>query len=57
VMSFYNTVGGRRFIDGTVPELVVQIKRVANALDRLIDLAEASRSGGAATPPPKKEGS
>ena len=54
MIDFYHTVGGKRFIDGTVPELVVQLKRVANALDRILDLAEASRREAAT--PPKKEG-
>jgi hypothetical protein len=40
VIDFYRTAGGRRFIDATVPDLVLQIQRVANALDRLVELAE-----------------
>jgi hypothetical protein len=42
VIDFYRTPGGRRFIDATLPDLVLQIQRVANALDRLVDLAEAA---------------
>jgi hypothetical protein len=42
VIDFYRTHGGRRFIDATVPDLALQIQRVANALDRLVALAEAA---------------
>ena len=42
MIDFYRTPGGRRFIDGTIPDLVRQVQRVADALDRLITLAEAS---------------
>ena len=54
MIDFYHTHGGRRFVDVTVPELVLRIKRVANALDRLLDLVEAARATNA--PSAKKEG-
>jgi hypothetical protein len=42
VLDFYRTVGGRKFFDGTVPDLVQQVKRVADALERVAELlAEA----------------
>ena len=37
MIDFYRCSGGRRFIDATIPDLVLQVKRVADALDRLAD--------------------
>ena len=34
-LPFYVTVMGRRFYEGTVPELVRQLTRIADALERL----------------------
>ena len=41
--EFYRTVGGRRFIDHTVPDLIRQLQKVAVAVDRLSDLLEGAR--------------
>ncbi len=42
MLDFYRTVGGRKFFDATVPDLVHQVKRVADALERVAELlAEA----------------
>ena len=54
MIDFYHTHGGRRFIDVTAPELVVQLKRIADVLGRLVELTEASKESYAA--PVKKEG-
>jgi hypothetical protein len=44
VIQFYQTPMGKRFFEATVPDLTLQVKRVANALDRLLDILEASRA-------------
>jgi hypothetical protein len=41
MMEFYRTVGGRRFVDHTIPELALQLQRIANALDKILDRIEA----------------
>jgi hypothetical protein len=41
-MEFYRTHGGRRFIDHTLPDLALQIQRVALSLSRIVDLLEAA---------------
>jgi hypothetical protein len=40
VIDFYKTHGGRRFIDGTIPDLVLQMRRIADALQRLVAVVE-----------------
>ena len=39
-MNFYDTVGGHRFIEGTVPKLVAAVERLADALERANELKE-----------------
>lgn len=39
-LDFYNTVGGRKFIDGTVPELIRVIDKLAKALEKHNELLE-----------------
>lgn len=52
MIDFYRTPGGRRFIDATIPDLALQLKRVADALDRLADgRGKAPRPSEPATPP------
>lgn len=31
--EFLNTIAGKRFIEGTMPEMVVQLRRIADALE------------------------
>ena len=38
VMDFYSTVGGVRFIEGTVPRLVEAVERVAKAMEKANEL-------------------
>ena len=52
MIDFYRTPGGRRFIDATIPDLALQLKRVADALDRLADgRGKALRPAEPTTPP------
>ena len=44
MIQFYQTPMGKRFFEATLPDLTLQVKRVANALDRLLDILEASRA-------------
>jgi hypothetical protein len=46
-MEFYRTVGGRRFIDHTIPDLILQLQKVAVGLDRLSEILEGARRGAA----------
>ena len=39
-MDFYMSIGGRRFIDGTVPNLVKAMERLAKAMERQNELKE-----------------
>lgn len=41
-LSFYDTVGGRHFIDGTVPALVEAVNRLASAVEESNRLAAAN---------------
>jgi hypothetical protein len=43
VIEFYRTVGGRRFIDHTIPELILSLMKVAVGLDRLSDILEGAQ--------------
>ena len=45
---FYNTVGGRRFIDGTMPKIATELER----LNRNIEALVAAIRERAAPPPP-----
>ena len=36
-ISFHDTVMGRRFFEHTVPELVRQLARIADLLERLVE--------------------
>ena len=36
-LDFYQTRAGRVFYDQTVPELVEQVRRLADAVERLVD--------------------
>ena len=63
VMDFYDTVGGRRFVEGTVPKLVHAIERAAKAMERAnrikereLDMLErALRPGEAVTEKQEEE--
>jgi hypothetical protein len=44
MLDFYRTVGGRRFIDHTLPDLILQLQRVHVALNRVADALEAARA-------------
>jgi hypothetical protein len=44
MLDFYRTVGGRRFIDHTLPDLIQQLQRVHVALNRVADALEAARA-------------
>jgi len=37
MMDFYNSLGGRRFIDGTIPKFIAAVERVAKAAERIAD--------------------
>lgn len=44
MLDFYRTVVGRRFIDHTLPDLILQLQRVHVALNRVADALEAARA-------------
>lgn len=44
MLDFYKTMGGRRFIDHTLPDLILQLQRVHVALNRVADALEAPRA-------------
>jgi hypothetical protein len=44
MLEFYKTSGGRRFIDHTLPDLILQLQRVHVALNRVADALEATRA-------------
>jgi len=44
-MDFYDTVGGRRFIDGMFPRLVDAVERLAAAQERANELKEIELKG------------
>ena len=46
-MDFYSTVGGHRFIEGTVPKLIHSIERLAKAMERanILKMKELSLAG------------
>jgi hypothetical protein len=44
MLDFYKTAGGRRFIDHTLPDLILQLQRVHVALNRVADALEATRA-------------
>lgn len=44
-MDFYSTVGGVRFIEGTVPKLIKAIERTAKAMERANELKEMELRG------------
>jgi hypothetical protein len=50
-MDFYRTVGGRRFIDHTIPDLIRQLEKVHVAVDRLADVLEGARREAARAEP------
>ncbi len=52
MIDFYRCPGGRRFIDATIPDLVLQLKRVADALDRLADGREKAPRAEEPSKPP-----
>ncbi len=39
-MDFFSTTTGRNFIESTIPNLVLQLQRIANSLERLLDRIE-----------------
>ena len=43
MLAFYNTIGGRRFIDHTVPDLIRQLEKVHVAINRLADILGGAR--------------
>lgn len=45
-MDFFNTVGGQRFVNGTVPQLVKNLEVIAQELKRGNDLKTAELQGG-----------
>ena len=47
---FYQTVGGRRFIDGTMPKLVEELARLNRNLESLV--AALGGKGPPPAPPP-----
>jgi hypothetical protein len=55
-MDFYRTVGGRRFIDHTIPDLILQLQKVAVGLDRLSDILEGVRRNAARPDAPTEPG-
>jgi hypothetical protein len=52
-MDFYDTVGGRRFIEGTVPKLIRAIERAAKAMERANQLKERELALAGAKPEPE----
>ena len=40
MMDFYQSVGGRRFVDGTVPRLIDAMEKLAKAVNRQNELKE-----------------
>ena len=42
-MDFYQTVMGKRFFEGTVPEIARQLKRIADALEKQNDLKKTEK--------------
>jgi hypothetical protein len=52
MLDFYKSQGGRRFIDGTVPNLVEAMQSIAMSLGKLTKLAEAAMTKVAAEAPP-----
>lgn len=44
-MEFYDTVGGRRFIDGVFPKLIDAVERMAKATERANELKEMELRG------------
>ena len=49
--KFYATVGGRRFVDGTMPKLAEELARLNRNLEALV-VALAAKGPPAASPPP-----
>jgi hypothetical protein len=47
VIAFHQTPMGKVFIERTMPDLVVQMKRIANSLDRLLDVVEREHAPAA----------
>ena len=43
--AFYQTRAGRTFYEKTLPELVEQIRRLADAVERLTEKVDADRGG------------
>ena len=43
MFDFYRTVGGRRFIEHTVPDLIRQLLRVAIAVEHLARVLEGGK--------------
>ena len=43
MLDFYRTVGGRRFIDHTLPDLALALHKIAFDLHRIADVLEAAR--------------
>ena len=39
-LDFYQTRAGRQFYDHTLPELVAQVRRLADAVERLVERVE-----------------
>jgi len=48
--EFYRTVGGRRFIEGTIPKLVEELARLNRNLEALV-AALAAKDSPPASPP------
>lgn len=40
MMDFYRSVGGRQFVDGTVPRAIEAMNRLAKAVERQNELKE-----------------
>jgi hypothetical protein len=54
--EFFETRMGHAFYDGTMPKLADAMKRVASALEKLVEL-EALKQTASARPDPNLEGS
>ena len=54
-MHFYLTKAGRRYYDVTLPELVRQITRIADALERIADTGSVNTERADEPETPDKE--
>lgn len=56
MMEFARTGMGKRFFEATLPDLVRQVGRVANALEEIAHTLRAGSDAASASAPTRKEG-